>query len=302
MEYQLTMIGGCVVLNHSNQLLEKNPMKFCQVSIDPTSTTAVNLPSMINCSWIDHVVYHGKYTYNFARPNANLQKTTLISEIQLASQLNADIVIHQGKNVASEGMSKIEAIGNYVENLSSIAEEIPNNCCVLLENSAGQGTEMGYTLKELSFIFRRFDDSIKPKFGICLDTCHAFAAGDLDCRDQHNVEQYLEDFNRLIGIDKLKCIHFNDSSVSFGHKRDIHGDLMCGYITNHLLGGNTSGMAYLSQYATKHNIPMILETPCKLGNDQSKVQYEIVKDMIEGFSELDTKYDTYCQQGRLTVS
>lgn len=103
-------------------------------------------------------------------------------------------------------------------------------------------------------------------------------AGELDLRKVANVSHFLTKFDQLIGLDRIKLIHFNDSGIPFGGRRDLHGDLMGGYITNRLLGGAIDGMKYLAQYAVQHQIPLIFETPCIF--PESANQYQIVSQWI----------------------
>lgn len=118
---------------------------------------------------------HAKYVYNFARKNVPNQIDSLIHEVNWATQLGCNIVIHQGKNVATEKMSKLEAINNYVRNVSEVVEQTADSeSLILLENSAAQGTELGSTLDQLAYIYNQFDDQIKPRIGFCIDTCHIF--------------------------------------------------------------------------------------------------------------------------------
>lgn len=148
-------------------------------------------------------------------------------------------------------MTKLEAINNYVRNISEVLEQTTSTKTMIwLENSAGQGTELGFTLSELAYIYNQFDDASRERLGFCLDTCHAFVAGELDLRQHSQTIQFFDQFDQRIGLDHLHCIHLNDSGVPFGSRRDLHGDLMGGYITNPLLGGSINGMQWLVKMAT----------------------------------------------------
>lgn len=215
------------------------------------------------------LIMHGKYLYNFCRENVEYQVGTLIDEIQIAQALNSHLIIHQGKNV--EKLTKIQAINNYVQRVSDAIERTNTSLPkflphILLENSAAQGTEIGYSLNEIAYIYNQFDENVRERIGFCLDTCHAFAAGQLDLRDASKVIEYLTQINELMNPKALQCIHLNDSGVPFGYGRDYHGDLLGGYITNPMLGGSSDGISVLIQYAQKHQIPMVLETPCNLSD------------------------------------
>jgi apurinic endonuclease APN1 len=286
----MALIGSAVVVNDINDLEEDlERASALQFSINPSQLTSSghSFSGEAPSQHEGFLVLHGKYTYNFCRHNVENQIQVLTEEINLASKLSCDVVIHQGKNVATEKISRLEAINNYVRNLTEVLERTSEHdkVCLLLENSAGQGTELGFTLDELAFIYHQFDDSAKQRIGFCLDTCHAFVAGELDCRRKSNVLLFLSQFETQIGLEHLKLIHFNDSSIQFGGGRDLHGDLLGGYITNPILGGSQEGMMYLAQVADQMKIPMILETPCVLQKElpeQFEIQFAFVHSWIEG--------------------
>jgi len=293
------IIGYSIVVENLSELsgyLEQNRSSFAnqsynclQFGLSPEKLTFSsvrldrNLIQTIKGYGI-HLIYHGKYVYNFARSNIENQMAILEREISIASSLNCPLIIHQGKNVKSENLTKIQAINNYVAHLSEVINRTSiDGSLILLENSTGQGTEMGYTLNELSYIYHQFDESVQPKIGFCLDTCHLFASGEVDFRRIDCVCEFFARFDHLIGTDKIKCFHFNDSSVPFGSKIDRHGDLMGGYITNPLLGGHNDGLEYVAQFAYNQHIPIMFETPFLLRSqipNQMDYQYHLVDDWM----------------------
>jgi deoxyribonuclease IV len=281
-------VGGSVVLSDIGQLstvIEKVTHRgegSLQFSIDPEhcmSRSSINVTSMSRSEL--KLIYHAKYVYNFCRQTVPNQVESLIQEVRWATQLGCDVVIHQGKNVATEHMSKLEAITNYVRNVTEVIEQTPDSSSrLLLENSAGQGTELGFTLTELSYIYNQFDDVIRERIGICLDTCHIFASGQLDLRNVGSVKTFLGQFDQSIGLDKLGCLHLNDSDVQFGQKKDRHGDFMRGYITNPLLGGCVDGLSHLVSVVSERDIPIVFETPCSI-DGMYGFQTRLVKTWID---------------------
>jgi apurinic endonuclease APN1 len=239
---------------------------------------------------------HAKFTYNFCRKNSGSQIDQLIFELELANKAGCDVVIHQGKNVADESLTRFEALDNYIKHINEILErtfDLDN--CLLLENSAHQGTELGYSLDELTYIYNQLDDQYKDRIGFCLDLCHIFVAGELDLRKAPETLEFFNQFDQSIGLQKLKCIHFNDSNVPFGGKNDFHGDIACGYISNSLLGGNPAGFQVVSTIAKTHGIPMIFETPCNfehIHTEISQINWQVA--IVKGWSEGDdSQYQTY---------
>lgn len=206
------------------------------------------------------LVIHGKYLYNFCRTTEQ-QFNTLENELRYASKIDndVDVVIHQGKNIKELGLTRAEAIDTFCDGITRIlynTRDLKNK--IILENSAHQGTEIGYSLEELSIIYNKINSN---RIGICIDLCHVFVAGELDMRDNNLVKLYFKKFDSLIGLSKLSLIHYNDSSSKFNSHNDCHGDIGNGYIGNTSLGGNSSGFSVITKIANKYKIPMVLETP-----------------------------------------
>ena len=278
------VIADSLVIEEIDQIHKVVGQQPLQISVDPASFTSQGHPIKEISKTGQFTVLHGKYIYNFARKDVETQIESLVQEIEWANAIGCDVVIHQGKNIATEKMSKLEAINNYVRNLSEVIERtFDSSSMLLLENSAGQGTELGYTLDELSYIYHQFDDTVRERIGFCIDTCHIFVAGELDVRVKDEVVNFFERFNQMIGGDKLKCIHFNDSGVPFGGKHDVHGDLFGGYISNPLLGGNPDGLKAVAKMAAKLQIPLVFETPYLVRDrvpDQVNYQHMLIESWV----------------------
>lgn len=274
-------VGTSVVVDDIKQLipfLSEKHNTIIQFSIKPDKITErirdpTSIAKIIDIIKRNNIklILHGKYVYNFCRKHAHIQIKSLVGEVKLASQLGCDVVIHQGKNVAIEQLTKLEAITNYVKNLTEVLERtIDCESMILLETSSNQGTELGYSLAELSYIYSQFDESYKERIGICIDTCHMFVSGEVDFRNAANVTEFLTNFNDQIGLNKLKVVHLNDSSVPFNGKRDLHSDIIGGYITNPLLGGCEKGLETLLQslrQQQQQNVTLfVFETPLQFSN------------------------------------
>ena len=210
-------------------------------------------------------VVHGKYIYNFCRECTGRfarQVNVLVRELEVADSIGSDVVIHQGKNVAEIKLSNDDALDMFVSNLQLVLERTSSlTNKIILENSCHQGTELGFTLDELVAIYNRFTSSEQERIGFCIDLCHIFVSGELDVRDPYQVNQFFSRFDKLIGLNKLKVIHFNDSSTKFNGHNDNHGNLGQGYIGSSSLGGSMDGFKQVIAWCKKYSIPMILETP-----------------------------------------
>lgn len=240
-----------------------------------------------------YIVVHGKYGYNFARKAETIkyqfqcfvEECKLVRTLSEANGTNVPIIIHQGKNVASEKMSREEALQNFVDNIKTLFEKLHNevsppldDITIVLENSAHQGTEMGYSVSELATIYSMIDDEYKSRIKFCIDTCHAFVSGEMDVRSPVAVRAFFDDFDRQIGFSKLEVIHFNDSQAKFGAKNDHHDDIGMGFAGSSELGGNIDGLMEVAIIARERGIPLILETPHTHGAHYSMAQYSFVRE------------------------
>lgn len=233
-----------------------------------TTDDAVRANKLIN-KYGFYVVIHGKYLYNFCRPPSGIrwQHKLLQSELEQAAKINADVIIHQGKNLKELELTTEQAHQTFVDNLLIVLDAskgLTNK--IILENSARQGTECGYTLDSLHDIYERIPASYRTRIGFCIDLCHIFVAGELDVRDLGQVQEWFKRFDRLIGLDKLDCIHFNDSDTDFDGRNDNHGSIGKGYIGKHSI----LGFIHVCQLAQHHRIPLILETSSKYIDSEIK--------------------------------
>ena len=131
---------------------------------------------------------------------------------------------------------------------------------VLLETMSGKGSEVGSTFEELAEIIKRVN--LSHRVGVCLDTCHIYSAG-YDLVQQP--EQVLAEFDRVLGLDKLKAVHLNDSMTPFNSRKDRHACIGAGSI------GIEALCRFISQPAIK-DLPLILETPNDLDGYQKEIE------------------------------
>ena len=149
---------------------------------------------------------------------------TLIDEVERCAQLGIPyIVTHLGSHL---GTGEKAGIKKLVKGLTK-AGKTKNDVMILLENTAGQKNSVGSDFKQLGEIFKQ----LKPakKFGVCLDTCHAFVAG-YDLKTEENVKKTFSEFDKHVGIDNLKILHLNDARGELGCNLDRHYHLGLGGI------------------------------------------------------------------------
>lgn len=197
-------------------------------------------------------VAHMPYLPNLSSPDDVLfakSLKSLIDEIKRCSKLGIPyIVAHLGSH---KGSGDEKGIKKLVKALTKAAKETPDDVTILLENTAGQKNSVGSDFEQLASIL--FQLKPKKRFGICLDTCHAFAAG-YDLRTKKTVALTLKKFEKAIGFEHLRIIHLNDSKGEIGCNTDRHEHIGLGQI-------GESGLAQVIKFANSKNIPIILETP-----------------------------------------
>jgi deoxyribonuclease-4 len=206
---------------------------------------------------------HMPYLPNLATPKDDaFEKSvnTLINEVERCAQLGIPyLVTHLGSHL---GTGEEAGIKKLVEALTK-AGQTKNDVMILLENTAGQKNSVGSDFKQLGEIFKQ----LKPgkKFGVCLDTCHAFVAG-YDLRTADKVKETFKEFDKHVGIENLKILHLNDARGEIGCNLDRHYHLGLG-------GIGEEGITSVVKFANKKKIPIILETPI----DDDRDDFENVK-------------------------
>ena len=200
---------------------------------------------------IGPAVSHMPYLPNLACPDKEIyekSEATLLAEVDRCERLGvAYIVTHLGSHLGQGREVGLERLSNAL----NIAAKRARETQILLENMAGQANSMGSTFKDVKEIL----DSVKrtDRLGVCLDTCHCYAAGQ-DLHTEKSVDATLAKFDEIIGFDRLKIVHLNDSKGGLGSGLDRHEHIGLGYI------GEKGFKAFLHHSAIR-GLPMILETP-----------------------------------------
>ncbi|MGD9678756.1 MAG: deoxyribonuclease IV [Vulcanibacillus sp.] len=196
------------------------------------------------------VVCHTPYVANLSTPKDDLQKATirsLIEDLNIAESYGSiGAVVHCGKHV---GEGEEFGIRRMVETLNNILEQYTGPALLLLENTAGQGTELGTTLQELIDI--RSLTRYPEKIGFCFDTCHSFAAG---IWNEDTFDEFIKETEETNYLDYIKTIHFNDSKMPFNSKKDRHEKIGKGEI-------GAKALQKFLQCEKLNELSFILETP-----------------------------------------
>lgn len=233
------------------QIFTRSPRMW--VAKDISDKDADEFKEKLKASKIDRyaTVAHMPYLPNLASPNADTHKKSvdvLIKEVKRCDKLGVPyLVAHLGSHM---GTGDENGIKQLVKAFTSAASE-KKDVMILLENTAGQKNSVGSDFDQWAEIFSR----LKPKdrFGVCLDTCHAFAAG-YDLRSEKEVSDTFKKFDDAIGFEHLRILHLNDSKGELGSSLDRHEHVGLGKI-------GEKGMSSVIKLAKKKDIPLILETP-----------------------------------------
>ncbi|KDR95559.1 Endonuclease IV [Peptoclostridium litorale DSM 5388] len=203
---------------------------------------------------------HCPYTMNLASAKEDiveLGKRMLSEDIARMESIGVEyICFHPGSHT---GMGEEKGISQIVDALSEVIKE-DGSVWVLLETMSGKGTEIGYKFEHLNEIIDRVDKN--DRLGVCLDTCHVFAAGYDIVND---IDGVLEEFDRVIGLERLKAIHFNDSMKEFSSKKDRHSNIGEGLI-------GLEALVRIMNHELLREKPFFMETPGELDVHEKEIE------------------------------
>jgi deoxyribonuclease-4 len=217
-------------------------------------------------SLVEPVAAHTSYLINLASPRPDVLKKSFrafLDELERTARLAIPyLVMHPGSHL---GTGEGEGIRQIAESLNRIQDRTPNyKTKILLETTAGQGTNLGYRFEHLAEILGNIE--ARERIGVCLDTCHVFAAG-YHFGNSTAYTELIDNFDNIIGLHNLKLIHVNDSKRKLGSKIDRHEHIGLGFI------GNKGFSCFLKDPAMKE-IPFILETPKGKNKDGNEFDVE----------------------------
>lgn len=223
-------------------------------------------------SGIAKIFFHGIYLINLATPDPRLQKLSidsLTAHLDLMERIHGDGVIFHVGSLKDEP-SEEEGYRRAAECINKTVAAVPGTARLLLEVAAGSGSIIGDRLEELAAIYEQVEH--KERVAFALDTQHLWASGyDI----ANGLEGFIEDTDRLLGLERVVAIHVNDSMTTLGSRRDRHANL----------GEGTIGLEALSRFINHPalaRIPMILETPALKEMETAKDELERLRSVIEG--------------------
>ena len=233
------------------QIFTKNSSSWKEKTLSPAEI------DLFGETWrqteVQVVAAHTSYLINLASPEKKknaMSRHALKQELIRSSHLDLQfVVLHPGAHM---GSGEQEGILRISSGINAILASIPNlKSRLLLETTAGQGSNVGYTFEQIAAILEKIEN--QAAIGVCYDTCHTFAAG-YDIRDEPAYNRTIDRFQRIIGIENLYLIHLNDSKKEFASRVDRHEHIGEGYI-------GIKGFELIMNDARLEHIPKIIETP-----------------------------------------
>ena len=205
---------------------------------------------------INPVFIHTSYLINLASPSDELYFKSInafIEEMKRADLLLPDpyLITHPGAHTGAREEYGIQRIIRAINIILEKSADLGLKTMILLEDTAGSGTHLGYTFRQLKRMIEGAKDT--KRIGMCFDTCHAYAAG-YDLSHQEGIEQTLEEIDKYVGLERLKVIHINDSKFPLGSRKDRHMHIGKGYM-------GLEGFRVLVNHKYLKDLPFILETP-----------------------------------------
>jgi len=247
---------GC----NTMQIFTRNPRQFRKGSLKKEDIEI--FCKKIKESDLSPLVVHTPYTLNLATPKKFLHWITVkefIQDMIEVDKIGADyIVTHTG---CYKGTTEEKGLKIVVRGLKKILKKTEGvKTKILLENTAGSGTWLGYTFSHYNFILKELNFS--ERIGLCVDTAHAWCAG-YSINTQEGIKNLLDEIKREVGIERICVIHLNDTREAFGSKKDRHFHIGEGCI-------GEEGFSLIINHPLLKDIPFILETPKKSEEDDVK--------------------------------
>lgn len=250
-------------------LFVKNQRQWSAKGLEPSTIEKFKTAMQKNKFTPNLVLPHAGYLINLGNPNPENRKKSVesfIDELIRCKDLGLDCLnIHPGSHLGE--ISVDECINHIAENINYSLDSV-KGIKIIIENTAGQGSNLGSKFEEIASIIEKISD--KRKIGVCLDTCHTFAAG-YDIKDPDAYKDTFNKFGDLIGFENLAGIHLNDSKVPLASRKDRHESIGKGYL----------GMDFFKRFVNDprfDNMPIILET---IDETIWKQEIELLYSMID---------------------
>jgi deoxyribonuclease IV len=241
---QLDVGGNC------GQIFTTSPQVWAQPEIDEEE--AARFREGTNEELDGPWVIHSSYLVNLCTPKEDLREKSVASmqaELDAAKRLDIEFVnVHLGAHTGA-------GVDGGLENAASALDalDVPEGVTILIESDAGSGTKLGGEFEHLARVLEASEQGLD----VCVDTAHAFAAG-YDLSTTEGVEETVAEFDDVVGLEHLRCIHLNDSKHACGTNKDEHA-----HVGEGLIG--VEGMETIINHPDLEGVPLVLETPTENG-------------------------------------
>ncbi|HVL87582.1 MAG TPA: deoxyribonuclease IV [Candidatus Thermoplasmatota archaeon] len=223
-------------------------------------------------SAVKHMLVHANYLVNLATPKSEYAKASreaFLDEMERCHKLSIPLLVfHPG---AHQGDGDEKGLSRIVENLNWCLKkgEAFDDVTLCVENTAGQGSNVGYRFEHVKAIVEGVDDP--DRMGVCIDTCHTFASG-YDLRTPESYAKTMEELDAAVGLSRVKAFHLNDSKSTFASRVDRHENIGKGEI-----GKKTFSLLVNDKRFAK--VPGVVETPCET-NAQFKKDVDALRALV----------------------
>ncbi len=216
---------------------------------------------------LESVYIHAVYLINCASDDAEVRRKSGVSlahALRVGDAIGASgVIVHPGSGKGAAPAKTLKLIGDAFKRVLSDSE----SCALLLENTAGAGGTVGRSIDELGAVIERSGGG--ERLGVCLDSCHLLASGH-EVRDPQVLAQVVDECESLLGLERLRCLHLNDSKTPLGSNRDRHANLGEGEL------GEEGIRVFLAEPRFR-GLPVLLEVPGPDGHGPDKAQIDIAK-------------------------
>ncbi|MEO0184633.1 MAG: deoxyribonuclease IV [candidate division WOR-3 bacterium] len=247
------------------QIFSRNPRGWKYKSIDEEDCQVFK--EQIRENNISPIFVHLPYLINLGSDNNELFKKSIASlteDLKRAKKLGARYLItHCGSNKNAK-----TGIRRMAQAIIQAFIEVDNDVTLLIENTAGSGNEFGYDFEQLRGILDAVNSN---RIGIVFDTAHAFAAG-YELKTKKGVDETIKKMERIVGIERVHLIHFNDSMTKIGSRKDRHWHIGKGEIG--------AGMKFIINHSALRHLPFIMETP-RTNTKEDLLNLKVVREMIK---------------------
>ena len=259
-------VRGCETI----QFFSRNPRGWKYSPLNKKEVEEFRLS--VRSAGLSPIFLHMPYLPNIASLKSKFYKRSIRSvstDLQRAERLGAQyLIIHIGHRMESSEDEAIEAVS---AGINQAFEKVKNSVTLLMENTAGQGTEIGSNFDQIKKIIEGVEEN--GRLGVCLDTAHTFEAG-YDLSNKNGLDRTLEKFDEMIGLKRLHLLHLNDSKTPLGSRKDRHWHIGEGYI-------GLEGFRNLVNHPLLKNLPGIMETPRKDTVEDLK-NMDVIRSLDEG--------------------